>query len=143
MNVGRQRAWTAALALSWASLALALGEGRPPGAEYYPEMTQDQVAEQQSHQDQMGEVGVVPGDTEVYAPSETDAAPQAQDVVSNASQERAAATVKQAGHKKSASTFPWWGLATFAALGAGGALGVRQWVVKNVPDMPPPPKRRW
>lgn len=143
MNARINRALLVTLSLAWAGMALAIGEGRPPGAEFYPEMTQDQVAEQQSHQDTMGEVGVVPEDTEVPAPTSGEAAPAAEGVVSGADQGRAAGTVRKAGAVKSAQGFPWWGLAAFAAVGAGGAFGLRHWVGKNVPDMPANVKPRW
>ena len=142
--MNRVKITISACVASLACGAWAIGEGRPPGAEFYPEQTQEVVRAQQLEQTTMGEVGVVPENTREESASDVATTPGADATVALASDPEATAALRSAEATVPSKGFAWWGLAAFAAFGAGGAWGVRRWLAANVPPMPAPSRRsRW
>lgn len=120
-----------------------------PGQKPVPEQTQAQVAEQQKLQGTFAEVGVVEMDTEPnnYVSGGTDSAAAgvvagAESTLGGHGPADAAALVAKAGseiRKDKAGplgTFAWGLL--LLGLGFCAVLGLRQWVVKSIPELATP-----
>jgi hypothetical protein len=117
------------------------------GQKATPEQSQGQVAKQQALQGTFGRVGMVPRDTEVYVPPGAKTDDAAAGVIALSAQgtthsdPNAAKVLAEAStHLKQSAGSPvktfGWGL-LFLALGFGVVMGLRQWVVKNIPEPAP------
>lgn len=118
------------------------------GQKATPEQSQDVVGKQQALQGTFGKVGMVPKDTEVYSTPGTASDEAAAGVIAlsakgsapsdpNAARVlvEASADAGAAAGRSPAGTVAWGLL--FLALGFGAIFGVRQWVVKNIPEPAP------
>ena len=128
---------------------------RRAGGKPTPEQSQAQVAEQQKLQGTFGEVGLVEKDTEpnLYQKGGSDnsaagvVAEAERDMRATTNDPGAAALVADAGVEVrrgsggAVGTFAWGILVL--ALGFCGVLGLRQWVVKTIPEPASPKRVKW
>lgn len=128
------RALILLVAFGTAACALAFDQGKPEGAEFFNEQSQEQVAAQQAQQGTMEESTVVPEDDDNPTVDR-----KAQDAMAATmlvdKEERARANLDRAQQRleggKQGSKWLWPALGLIAA--AGAVVGLKVWANKNVP----------
>lgn len=137
--------------LMLAAYAPAPISSRPPGMKEMAEQTDEERAKQQLGQHTLGEVGGVTVDTEPnYQSAESDDVTAKNVVAGSKDRPRVndkidALVLRQAEKNFENSKpggFPWW-LAFAVIAGFGAVFGLKQWVAKNVPEMPTVKKAKW
>jgi hypothetical protein len=125
---------------------------KPPDAKFYPETTQEVVAEQQKYQGTIGEVGQTPLRTDVPEGAQGGQGGDAAAAMSAANRHQsehalAAQTLLAAeqnvrgGASASPIRFVWPVL--FLGVGFAIVMGVRSYVSRKIPEMPKPKKMSW
>lgn len=122
-------------------------EDKPAGAEFHPEQSQGQVAEQQAKQGTQGVVGDVPLRTTPRANSGSSKQGSGADILAGASEDLAAKALIDAeehlqAENSSGLKWAWWAIAMLV-LGLGVFLGVKTYADKTVPDQKRKRSSRW
>lgn len=139
----------ALIALAAAAVpALAFIQAKPPGFEYHPEQSQEQVEQQQGSTGYYEEVGVVEGDIRKPDTSPTSGDPEAARAILQASEdsEKAHNALLQAEKDitsggRSGPSPVMWGVMVIAVIGLG-VFALKKYADKVVPE-PPKRKPRW
>lgn len=123
--------------------AWGIQEDPPAGAEFRLEQSQEQVAQQQAYQGRVDASGAVPIRTE-----ETKDVPLSRDAKAKADLSQAERMAQGSANLKAAeerlhnkggtksSPSPLWFLALLAGAGLMAYVGVKDWMSKNIPDIP-------
>ncbi|MBL8060485.1 MAG: hypothetical protein JNK63_07210 [Chthonomonas sp.] len=130
------------LAIAGTNSAWALHEDPPEGAEFKLERSQEQVAQEQAYQGRVDASGVVPIRTEEQANLENRKDDSAKGALSAADRmaqgaknlQAAEAALKNKSEKRGGS--PWWFFALLAGVGLMAYVSIKDWMSKNIPDMP-------
>ena len=130
------------LAFAFVGTAWGLHEDPPAGAEFHLERSQEQVAQEQAYQGRLDASGAVPIRTEESRNLESRKDDSAKGALSAAERMAQGAKNLQAAEErlkeKSAprGTSPWWFFALLAGVGLMAYVGIKDWMTKNIPDMP-------
>lgn len=127
--------------------AVAFIEDKPAGAEFHPEQSQGQVAEQQSKQGTQGVVGDVPVRTTPRTGPGSSKRGGGADVLAGASEDLAAKALVDAeeqiqAEKSSGLKWAWWAIGMLV-LGLGAFFGFKTYADRTVPDQKRKRPSRW
>ena len=122
-------------------------EDKPEGAEFHPEQSQGQVAEQQAKQGTQGVVGDVPLRTTPRSGSGSSKRGGGADVLAGASEELAANALVEAEEQIQAEQsagfkWAWWAIGMLV-LGLGVFFGIKTYADKTVPEQKRKRPNRW
>ncbi len=126
-----------------ATSAWGIHEDRPAGTEFKLEESQEQVAQEQAYQGRLEASGAVPirtqeqEDIKVSKEASAKAALSAADRMAQGSEnlKKAEEGMKAAGQNRKGSS-QWWFFALLAGVGLMAYVGIKDWMSKNIPDMP-------
>ena len=124
------------LAMSVTVWASALVEDRPPGAQFQPETSQEELTQMQQGQVVQGEVGIVPIKTDdAVQVEESSSDTDAEDNVAakDAAKTVVAGAAEDIKPKRTGPNFFFFGL--LAAVLCGAYMGLRTWANKSLPAM--------
>lgn len=130
-------------AFAGATSAWGIHEDRPAGTEFKLEQSQEQVAQEQAYQGRLEASGAVPirtqeqEDIKVSKEASAKAALSAADRMAQGSEnlKKAEEGMKAAGTNRKSSS-QWWFFALLAGVGLMAYVGIKDWMSKNIPDMP-------